>query len=184
AAMEQKADNIFILCKGWGDMRMATEDAKTLRDLEPGGGGEMDPEERARKEAIAEESNREARRILEEDNAKRKAKGLPPRVISNWRSYVKSLGLPWPNWGSFIVRFKPEELLDHLEKVYEVHYEPEDLKEPSINFVVLVNEDANSDPSENQLKKIAKEFRGSVGIFRGSKTPQELLKQMGEESPE
>ncbi|HKL20629.1 MAG TPA: hypothetical protein VJ904_02410, partial [Tichowtungia sp.] len=140
---------------------------------------------RAKREA----ANKEAQRRLAEENKERAEKGQPKRIIPGreWRDYVRrELGLDYPSTAPRLGKrdYSTDEVLEHLEAVYEMLYEPKDLKEPSINFVVLVNEDANSDPSEDRLKRIAKEFRGSVGIFRGSKNPQELMKQLGEEVQE
>lgn len=197
AAMEQKADNIFILCKGWGEMRMSEEDAFTLRGAEPGD-RDTDPEELAEKRALKEESDAKARQILEEENRARAAKGEPPKVISNWRSYVTDeLRLPYPNWGSFIVNFSLEELLAHLEAVYSVNYKEDGLKKPAIHIVKLIAADGiGVDPAEgrkdqdaatqrfNNLKRLAKEFRGEFELLRGAQTVEDLLKQnnLGAES--
>ena len=191
AAMEQKADNIFILCKGWGDMRMSNEDALTLRDAAPED-RDRDPKEVAEKRRIASESQAEAKRILAEENQAREAKGLPPKVVPDMRSYIKSLGLPYPSWGSFQVHFNLEELLDHLEKVYEVNYKEEGLDKPRIHIVKLIAADGSGvDPVEgdrgkkveaatqrfNWLRRVAKEFRGEFELLRGAKTMEDLVQQ-------
>jgi len=184
AAMEQKADNIFILCKGWGSMRIPKADAMELRGETEGSG--LSPE----KVDENRESRKKAEQMLEEENKKREAEGLPPRIVANMRDYIEEKGLPYNSSGAFMGEYTFDELMDHMEAVYEMHYKSDDLKRPRIHIVKLIAADGTGVDQEekrkdqekatdrfNNLKRFAKEFRGEFELLRGAKTIEDILQQ-------
>jgi len=177
AAMEQRADSIFVLCGGMGRYTLPGEGG--------GGGSGLDPEEMAEYRAKREVVDEKARRMLEKENVARKKRGLPPKIIYSWYNYVTDdLRLEYPTppsrqrRGSGFVPTPPEELvLDHMEEVCIRQYSPYELKNPAVNFVYLMARDGvayKEYQSVTGLREIAREYRGDFKFIYGAKTMHNL----------
>lgn len=94
AAMEQKADNIFILTDGWGYHPIATADILRLNGLvsvkawlESLG---WNAERIAAHEKEEAQLRVKAQKILDQENAEREKAGKPRKFIKNWNNYIHS----------------------------------------------------------------------------------------------
>lgn len=176
AAMEQTADNIFVLCAGYGRYSVSGPRPAVERDEQ------RMAEYRAKLDAL----NDRARKMLEAENQAREAKGLPPKIVYDWNSYVtEELRLVFPDAppatlaGSAPADRQPEELvIEHMDMVWSTHYTPQELMPPRVHFVYLIAQDSSLHTGYLDimaLKKTAQFFRGDFEFLRGAKTMQNLL---------
>lgn len=180
AAMEQRADSIFVLCGGMGKYTLPGSGG---RKREPPDAKEIEEMEAYRaKRAVVDDK---AQRMLERENQARESRGLPPKIIYNWNRYVtRDLRLTYPQppsrprSGGGSAPTSPDELvLDHMAAVCGLQYAPQRLKNPTVNFVYLIARDANINREyENimALRNIAREYRGDFKFLRGAKTMHNL----------
>ena len=176
AAMEQRADSIFVLCGAMGRYGLPSE-----VETEP-----PDPEEMEKYRTKRAAVDEKARNMLQKENEAREKKGLPPKIIYDWTRYVtEDLRLYYPQRpsGRLIGSYSPptwtpEELvLDHLAAVCDVQYFPEKRKEPAVSFVYLIARDAatyGEYESIVALRKISREYHGDFKFLRGAKTMRNL----------
>ena len=177
AAMEQTADNIFVLCGGFG--RYAVRQSGSTS-------AERDESKMAEYRAKLKAVNEKAAQALMAENAARDAKGLPPKIVYDWTRYMEQeLRLVLPDLpvatggGGGGRNVEPEKLvLDHLDAVWSAQYTPKELMPPRIHFVYLIA--GNSSLSEGYIdvmamKKTADAFRGDFEFLRGAKTMKNLL---------
>jgi len=198
AAMEQKADNIFVLCSGYGHQIPPEEEIMRRQGIESKDewmlGRGWGPERVAIYDRERQQWRDKARQKLAKENAARKAAGQPPKFIadSHWWYYMTT-ELNWdipddkPQFWKEYARFgyKPEELIDHFDAIYTFNYVPQKLPKPAIHIVKLIASDGSSiDPpggdgptfQYNSLKKIPKEFKGRFEHLQGAETVEALLK--------
>jgi len=189
AALEQRADNIFILCSDWGTHWICKENKKKMFDVDLGNEQEWltsqgwPPERVAvykKKRAAVSEMAKEA---LDKENAARKQEGLPPRIVakSEWKHYMRNdlkLKLPIDPPRRPIRRsYVPEEIIEHFNAVYTYHYKSQKSGRPKINMVKLIaSDDSSTGDSSLGLKKVAKEFKGQFELLSGAKTMEDLIK--------
>jgi hypothetical protein len=198
AAMEQGADNIFVLCAGWEWHPVSEARREKLfgwtpeerkKQLEARGW----PESRVQDfQKMREDYLAKAREILAKENAARAAKDLPPKVVHDWWNYMMNeleflpLEVP-PDWGDQVVLqwYKVEHVLDYLDDAYQYNYIPKKLEKPKIHFVCLIDADGRSlaegslqvsSEGMTLLRKVASQYRGGFEFLRGSKTMEDLLK--------
>jgi len=198
AAMEQKADNIFVLCSGYSWQR-ANDDVllemygvanESEWQLSKG----WDAERIAKYHRHNQELIDRAKQLVEEENRQRRADGKPPKIVQNWTHYVAT-DLDWDWWGDKPTMQKTYHpygvdaswIIDYLETVYEYNYLPKKLKKPAIHVVKLIASDGNpieygSDGGDRytfhytQLKKIPKAFGGRMELLRGADSVEDLIK--------
>jgi len=188
AAMEQRADNIFILCSGWGTQHIGKENIVKMFETNPDASQEWLSNKGWSPERIAENKKEkkaveaEARERLAKENAARIEKGLPPRIVpgTEWRDYIEKelkLQLP-PIVPRMPVRrvYETEEILGHLEAVYEYCYKPRKLERPKVHMVKLIAEDDSSGNDSPRLMRVAREFDGRFELLRGAETMEDLIK--------
>lgn len=195
AAMEQGADNIFILCAGWGSHVIGPEGSKKL-GVDPAKENEWllskgwTPERIAAAEKAKKEFDKKVDDLLAEENRQRAAKNLPPKILDHSArySYIRDeLKLtppePRPYYGAQALvgrnRYDQNEIASHMKKVYEDNYIPKKLSRPQVHFVRLIAENDTSSIGDNDsvsLKRIATSFRGRYEFLRGAKTMENLLK--------
>lgn len=194
-AMEQKADNVFILGAGWGRHEISKEHQASLFELD------LDKEEEwrtkngwppERVEKFMEKKQElydQAHVIFDKENEAREAKGLPPRIIASggWWSYmVDECHFTMPTHPPHMITqwsYDVGQIIEHMDAVYEYNYIPVKLKKPRVHFVKLIAEDAN-EGGENineaqtlaSLRKITREFKGKFEFLRGAKTMEDLIK--------
>ncbi len=175
AAMEQTADNIFILCGGFGRYPVRQSGEAPARDE-----NKM-AEYRAKLSAV----NEKARQAFSAENEARAARGLPPKIVYDWNDYMTQelrLVLPDPpvtTGGSRRTVDRERLVLEHLDAVWESQYTPKELMAPRIHFVYLIAENASL--SEGYLdvmamKKTADAFRGEFELLRGAKAMKNLIR--------
>jgi hypothetical protein len=190
AGMEGSADNIFVLCAGWGDHRISDEkravmfgitDEARKKWLEERGWPQQKIDDWNKERAAI---SRKAREILAEENRKRRQRGLPEKVVSSmWDYMTKELKLEMPagppvytgtSTDRNIFTYNINQVLEHLDAVYKFNYLPKKLSKPSVHFVQLIAEDApDSKPAE--LKTIVSKYRGDCEILRGAKIMENLI---------
>jgi hypothetical protein len=198
AAMEQKADNIFVLCSGYSWQRVPDETIMRIFDIESeaewlesrGWSQERIAKfDRERQEWLAK-----ARQALAKENQARQAKGMPPKFVADtqWMYYMRE-ELRWdvpddkPRLWELVDYgvYKPEWIIEHFERVYEFNYIPEKLSKPAIHIVKLIASDGTPiDPPGDagrahyyvSLKKVARAFGGRFEHLQGAKTIEDLLK--------
>jgi len=177
AAMEQTADNIFVLCGGYGryTVRQSGGTAPVRDETKMA-------EYRAKLKAV----NEKATQAFNAENSARAAKGLPPKIVYNWNDYMTRelrLVLPDPptatGGGGGGRTMEPEKLvLDHLDAVWAAQYTPKELMPPRIHFVYLIA--GNTSVRDGYLdvmamKNTSDAFRGDFELLRGAKTMKNLL---------
>ena len=178
AAMEQTADNIFVLCASFGRYSISAPQSSVKRDE-----GRME-EYRAKLKAV----NEKATQAFEAENEARASKGLPPKIIYDWNHYmIQELHLVLPDSppaiGAGVSQAAdrlPEDLvLDHMDAVWSYNYTPKELAAPRVNFVYLIAADASLSEGYldiTALRKMADAFRGDFEFLRGAKTMKNLTR--------
>lgn len=172
AAMEQRADAIFVLCGGFGRYEVPLSDDGSARV--------PDPEKMAEYREKLAKVRAKAQERFDAENAARAKKGLPPKIVYDWNRYMRDeLHLTMP---AYPVPSSPRRgplglVLGHMDAVCEVQYVAENIKLPRVNFVYLVAKDSGLQREYDDtvmLNHIADEFRGSFKLLRGSETMKNL----------
>lgn len=179
AAMEQTADNIFVLCGGFGRYPV-----KRSGGTAPVRDETQMAEYRAKLKAV----NEKATAAFNAENAARSAKGLPPKIVYNWNDYmVKELRLAMPELpaatgggggGGGRTMEQDKLVQDHLDAIWAAQYTPKELMPPRIHFVYLVAKNASLSEGYadiTAMKNVADAYRGDFELLRGAKTMQNLL---------
>lgn len=174
AAMEQRADAIFVLCGGFGSYNVPFSDDESSGAPDP----EKMEEYREKLAAVREK----AEKIFDAENAARAKKGLPPKIVYDWNRYMRDelhLSMPaYPSGRSSSPSRGPlGVVLDHMDAVCEFQYAAEKIQLPRVNFVYLVAKDSGLQREYDDtvmLNHIADEFRGSFKLLRGSRTMKNL----------
>ena len=196
AAMEQKADNIFVLCSGFLYAFPSTEEILADKGLESEekwlasqGWG---PEKLSQWERDWQNWLNKARKQLADENRERSKQGKPSKVVADWRYYMR-YELKWPIPDDrprlyqtyYPTGYPADWVLEHLEAVYEFNYVPAKLKKPAIHFVKLIASDGTPiDPPGTEwpaarfvnLKKIPRAYKGRFELLQGAETEEDLLK--------
>jgi len=174
AAMEQRADAIFVLCGGFGNYNVPFSDDESS--------GAPDTEKMAAYREKLAAVREKARKMFGAENAARAKRGLPPKIVYDWNRYMRDeLHLSMPTYpsgrSSSPSRGPLGVVLDHLDAVCEFQYAAEKLQLPRLNFVYLVAKDSSLQREYDDtvmFNHIADEFRGSFKILRGSRTMKNL----------
>lgn len=158
-ALESDVDTVFIITSGWRHMaRWETKEEyeKYLKDVRW-----TERDEKAWLEAVAK-----AQAWLKEENEKRKAKGIPQRVIRSIGEIVAEMGIK--------VRHKPGPNIDAEEREKQVInairaiYSSQGKTKPQINFVLFVGKDEKNIPMQEHFEEIASRARGGkVRVLQG-----------------
>lgn len=200
AAMEQGADNIFVLCAGWEWHYISSARKEKLygwtreerkKQLAAHGWPESRYNDYIKKrDALLAK----ARDTLAKENGARVAKGLPPKVVRDWWNYIyeelrwtRLEGPPTDESMGIIPQgaYDLENILNHLDAVYQYNYVPKKFEQPKISFVCLIDEDGQSLADEHLpvgsagmalLRQVARQYRGGFEFLRGSKAVENLLK--------
>ena len=185
AAMEQKADNIFILTDGWGVHIMDVEDVLRVNGLNSVAEWHESVGWNAERIALHKKEKAvliaRAEKRLAKENKEREKEAKPKKFISSWHTYMKNelkynlLDGPPLFMKRFSGRYTPQQVIDHLDMVYNFNYVPQKLAKPSIHMVKLIASDS-SNTTDAELQKIPKAFRGKFEVLRGAKTMENLLK--------
>ncbi len=158
-ALESDVDTVFIITSGWRHMaRYETKEelAEYLKD--------MRWTEKNEKEWVAAVGK--AQTWLKEENDKRKAKGIPQRVIRGIHEVVAELNInvrhkPGPN-------IEAEEREKQVINAIRAIYSSQNKTKPQINFVLFVGKDEKTVPMQAHFDEIASRARGGkVRILQG-----------------
>jgi|UniRef100_UPI00378427B5 hypothetical protein len=158
-ALESDVDTVFIITSGWRHMaRYETKEelAEYLKD--------MRWTEKNEKEWVAAVGK--AQTWLKEENDKRKAKGIPQRVIRSIHEVVNELNInvrhkPGPN-------IEAEEREKQVINAIRAIYSSQNKTKPQINFVLFVGKDEKTVPMQAHFEEIASRARGGkVRILQG-----------------
>ncbi|MCG8598662.1 MAG: hypothetical protein MI807_00780 [Verrucomicrobiales bacterium] len=175
-AMEWQASAIFCITSGYGRMqRSLTPEMK--EELEknpptPGTPGTINPaEKKAWDNAVAK-----TRQWLQEENAARREKGISPKVVVNFTSFVtqrtgvspprRTGGTPASGMPS-LPRVTPEDVEDHVKELVDLHYKEPGLEEPSVHMVFFLGEDERIRNEEDHFRRLTRKNRGKLKVLRG-----------------
>ena len=196
AAMEQRPDNIFVLCSGYGKQHVPDDNIMRIFDIESEAewmeAKGWDAERIAKFDRERDEWLAKARQRLADENRARQAAGEPPKFVQDWWYYMRT-ELKWdvpsdkPRLYQLVDYgvYSPEWIIEHLERVYEFNYIPQKLPKPAIHIVKLIASDGTAidDPGGDaqaywyvSLKKIARAFDGRFEHLQGAETVEDLLK--------
>jgi hypothetical protein len=171
--LEQSVDAIFVITgnhRGVGPVRRqaTTEEAAALRqtNLDPDYEEKMRAHLKARAEAV-----KKAEKLHAEENKRRAARGIPPKVLQRdiLVEYKIKIDVPKPQGREFKRFFlSAEEGEDYLDDLVEVLYENKGAEPPSINLVIfLAGDEEFSDSKEDEIKDYVRDFSGKHRIIRG-----------------
>lgn len=158
-ALESDVDTVFIITSGWRHMaRYETKEelAEYLKDMRW-----TEKNEKEWQEAVVK-----AQTWLKEENEKRKAKGIPQRVIRSIHEVVNELNInvrhkPGPN-------IEAEEREKQVINAIRAIYSSQNKTKPQINFVLFVGKDEKTVPMQAHFEEIASRARGGkVRILQG-----------------
>lgn len=158
-ALEMDVNTMFVLTSGWVHHRKPMEQREYDKWMRKQGWGKR--EEEAWVDALAK-----AKVWLTKENATRKKKGVPQRVIRDWHEIVAEI---LPN-----VRRKPgpgcemEEVEDQVKNSVSMYYRAKSKPRPKINLVWFIGSDEEpSNSVQNHFDNITKKNRGKVSILEG-----------------
>jgi len=158
-ALESDVDTVFIITSGW--RHMARYETKAELDVYLKEMRWTDKNEKEWLEAVAK-----ANAWLKEENEKRKAKGVPQRVIRSIHEVIAELNIN--------VRHKPGPNIDAEERekqilnAIRIIYSSQGKTKPQINFVLFVGKDEKNIPMEDHFDNIASRARGGkVRVLQG-----------------
>lgn len=158
-ALESECDTVFIMTSGWRHMRKYDTPEEMEAYYKKMRWTDKDEEKWV--EAVAE-----SQAWLKEENEKRKAKGIPQRVIRDIHEIVREL---LPN-----VRRKPgpnieaEEREEQILNAIRVIYSNEKKTKPQINFVLFIGKDEKTIPQQEHFENVARRARnGKVRVLQG-----------------
>lgn len=178
AAMEQKADNIFVLCCDWERSTTHVSYLGGMTKEEYYASKGWDEARFAEYRKKADEYIRQAEEHLAKENAARAKAGKgkkffrgKPLLYAYKVLKLPRLGDP-PRTGG-LKDFGPEDFIEHLKAVYKYNYVPEKLDEPKIHIVKLIAEDAAEDAG--RVAKIANAFDGEFEYLHGAETMHNLV---------
>lgn len=158
-ALESDVDTVFIITSGWRHMaRYETKEelAAYLKEMRW-----TEKNEKEWQEAVVK-----ATAWLKEENDKRKAKGIPQRVIRSIHEIIAELNInvrhkPGPN-------IEAEEREKQVINAIRAIYGSQGKTKPQINFVLFVGKDEKVIPLQSHFEEIASRARGGkVRVLQG-----------------
>lgn len=163
-AMECDVDAIFCISSGFRSMtypRPKEEVEKLLKEMKW-----TEKDDIANREAVAK-----AQAWLAKENAARKAKGIPERVIVGWGEIWRDMGLSpiprqRPNWLPITAEMRE----DQVKNAMKVLYTAQAKTKPQINFVIFIGKDQDEDsvPYVEHFENIAQRSKsGKVRVLQG-----------------
>lgn len=165
AAMEMGVDSVFLLVSGWQwHNRTPTpeEEAEAARRRDRDGWDERDEED-------LQEAYAETREWLEEENRRRAERGLPPKVVVNFRSLVEEVvdDVEFRPSDGLRRRYNAEEVIETLSTMRREIAQEREEGRPDVHVVLFLGVDQKDDPDENRVVRYFKEYtRTSGGKFR------------------
>lgn len=165
-ALETDVDSVFIICSGYRSMTVPLnltpeEKAKEIKRLKW-----TDKDQQAWNEAV-----KKGQDWLKKENAARKAKGVPERVIINISEVWRDMGLRPPRSPpNFNRQVTADQREDQVQNAVRLHYQAKGKTKPQINFVIFIGKDQDKDkvPYFDHFENIARRARsGKVRVLQG-----------------
>lgn len=162
AALEMDVHTLFIINSGWRHMhRTPTE--KEKKELEKRREKEWDEKKQA-EWALAV---KEAHDFVDKENAARKAKGVPPKVIADWWPLVRQRS-PKTAYPPSYRGYTPEEVEDTIKHSVSDLYRDANKPRPEVNVVLFIGEDEMVSPViEEHFKNLTRGNRGKLKVLKG-----------------
>lgn len=162
-ALETDVDAVFIICSGYRSMTIprTKEDREEL--LKKMRWTEKDSQ--AWQAAI-----KKGQDWLAKENAARKAKGIPQRVIVNIGEVWRDMGLQPPRGPPGDIQITAEQREDQVKNAIRLHYQAKGKPKPQINFVIFIGKDQDKEkvPQLEHFENIAQRARsGKVRVLQG-----------------
>ncbi|MEM7699869.1 MAG: hypothetical protein AAF236_15850, partial [Verrucomicrobiota bacterium] len=178
-AMEWRAGMIFCITKGYRRMSRSHSPEVLAKVAEaraknPGTPGQVPPAAaKAWQEAVAE-----TRQWLQEENAARREKGLPPKVVINFNGLVREItgknppqrvgGTPGASVDlPRLEPITPDDLVDQLKELTKIHYQENSLDPPSVNLVLFLGEDEDIGEDRDHFRDLTRRNGGKLNLLRG-----------------
>lgn len=162
-ALECDVDAVFVITSGYRSMeipRTKEDREKILKDMKW-----TEKDDIAWREAI-----KKGQDWLNKENASRKAKGVPERVIVNIGEVWRDMGLRPPRSPPGGIQITAEEREDQVKNAVRLHYLATGKPKPQINFVIFIGKDQDKDtvPQLEHFENIAHRARGGkVRVLEG-----------------
>ena len=162
-ALETDVDAVFIITSGFRSMttpRPPEEMAKLLKQMKW-----TEKDDAAWAEAV-----KKGQDWLKKENAARKAKGIPERVIISIREVWRDMGLKPPRSRPGGIAITAEMREDQVQNAVRLHYQNKGKTKPQINFVIFIGKDQDKDrvPYMDHFENIARRARsGKVRVLQG-----------------
>ncbi len=157
--LEMDVNTVFLLTSGWVHLHKPLDE----RELEK---FYRDYKWTEKDEAAWVEAVKRAQAWLDKENAARRSKGVPQRVIRDWHEIVAELepGLrrkPGPGYSM-------EEVEEQVQSAKELYYRAANKKKPEVNVVWFIGED--EEPSitvDTHFKNLTRRDGGKMRILEG-----------------
>jgi hypothetical protein len=177
-AIEWEASTIFCISGGYRQMRrsLSPEEMEAYRkdrEKNPGTPGTVDPKDR---EAWNQAQQR-AREWLQQENAARAAKGLPPKVVIDFNQLVEEVTGATPpratggSPGAAMPRmepYTPEDIEALVRNGVKDHFRGAGLEPPSLHLVAFLGEDEPmDDQTKEHFQSLTRKNNGKFKLLRG-----------------
>lgn len=159
-AMEQGTDNINMLVPAWQFHGVSLSGPELERWYRDRGWGE-------REEAAWQEAVVQAREWLNNENAARRSRGQPERVVV-WIGEIVAEILPNVRRKSS-PSYTPEEVIEYINQLGHFLYRDSDLTRPPIHVVLFLgkDEDARGHRSVENFNQLIRRNRGRSRVLQG-----------------
>lgn len=165
-ALESDVDAVFIICSGYRSMEIPSEMTKEEKEKALKRLRWTDKDALAWREAV-----KKGQDWLAKENAARKAKGIPQRVIVSIGEVWRDMGLVPPRGPpNFDTQVTPEMREDQVKNAIRLYYQAKGKPKPQINFVIFIGKDQDKDkvPRLEHFENIAQRARsGKVRVLQG-----------------
>ncbi len=157
--LEMDVNTVFLLTSGWVHLHKPLDEReleKFYRDYKWG-----EKEEKAWQEAV-----KRAQDWLNKENAARRAKGVPQRVIRDWHELVRELEpavtrKPSPG-------YTMEEVEEQVQNAKNFYYRQTNKKKPEINVVWFIGEDEEPNVTvDTHFKNLTRRDGGEMRVLVG-----------------
>jgi len=171
-AMEWQASTIFCIVSGYRAMPRAPtpEMMERIRAAAASRGQVNEREQRAWDAAVER-----TREWLRGENDARRARGLSPKVVTNFNQLVREVtgatpprrtggsGDPPPSMPAVT----PEDVDAHLRRLVSLEYRDRGLDAPSLHMVLFLGKDERVSDDEDHFRRLVRRNQGQLKILRG-----------------
>ncbi len=180
-AMEWQANAIFCIASGWEDMRRSpTPEMREKMANKPSPAATAPSVDESEVEAWRAAVEK-TRQWLAKENAAREAKGISPKVVTNFAQLVREVtGARPPTGGNNSSRemrlpnVTPEEVVTHVGKLVNHHYKAAGLDDPALHMVLFLGENEAITNYEKHFQSLTQRNHGKLKILRGLAALQNL----------